>query len=91
MPAQCGAELRLIPGPTQEQDEFLRDRHGDPVPMVFFDQREGQIDSRSDAGRRPEASILNEDALIDDLGRWYVRGATGVMAPFPFGSACSRT
>ena len=70
LPAKCGAELRLIPGPPQKQDQLLRDRHGDRVSVVFFDEREGKIDSRRDARRWPEAAILNEDALVDDRGRW---------------------
>jgi len=70
LPAKCGAELRLVPGPPQKQDQLLRDRHGDRVSVVFFDEREGKIDSRRDARRCPEPAVVNEDALVDDRGCW---------------------
>ena len=70
LPAKRGAELRLISGPSQEQDHLLRDRHSDRVSVVFLDEREGKVDSRRDASRCPEAAIVNEDALVDDRGCW---------------------
>ena len=39
------------------------------MSMIGFDKREREIDSRSDAGGRPEISLVHEDALIDDFGR----------------------
>ena len=70
LPAKCGAELRLISGPSQEQDQLLRDRHRDRVSVVFLHEREGKVDARRDACRSPEAAIVNEDALVDDRSCW---------------------
>jgi hypothetical protein len=39
------------------------------MSMICFDKREREIDSRSDARGRPEATLVHEDALIHDLGR----------------------
>jgi len=39
------------------------------MSMIGFDKGEHEIDSRSDAGGRPETPLVHEDALIDDCGR----------------------
>ena len=66
--AQCGAELRLTSRSAQKQDQLFRDCHGDRMSMIGFDKREREVDSRRDAGGRPEISVVDEDALIRDFG-----------------------
>src|SRR6202043_3540630 len=67
--AEGGAELRLTPRSSQKQDQRLRNSHGDRMAMISFDEREREVDSCSDASRRPQATLVHEDALIHDVGR----------------------
>jgi len=67
--AECGAELRLTSRSSQKQDQRLGNCHGDRMSIIGFDEREREVNSRSDARGRPEATLLHEDALVHDLGR----------------------
>ena len=54
--------------------------------MICFDEREREVDSRSDARGGPEATLVHEDALVDDLGRRKSRTQFIEKAPM-----CRRT
>ena len=84
--AECGAELRLTSRSSQKQDQHFRNCHGDRVSMICFDKREREVDSRSDARGRPEATLVHEDALVHDLGRRKSRTQFIEKAPM-----CGRT
>ena len=87
LPLQRRAELRLIPRAPQEQHQPLRDGHRHAVPVVLFDQREGEIDPRGEPRRRPDAAVPHEDALVDDAGRGKPRAQVAEVEPVRRGAA----
>jgi len=56
------------------------------MSMIGFDEREREVDSRSDARRRPQATLVHEDALIHHVGRRKSRTQFIEKAPM-----CRRT
>src|SRR5947207_7301613 len=56
-------ELRLSSRALEVDDELTSDAEGAARAVVFFDDREGKVDARRDAGRRIEGPVLYEDGV----------------------------
>ncbi|MEA2201943.1 MAG: cyclohexyl-isocyanide hydratase [Solirubrobacteraceae bacterium] len=61
------AELRLVSGTAQKQDEVTCDRERRVAVQVLLHERERQVHAGRHPGRRPDRAIANEDRLRVDV------------------------
>jgi hypothetical protein len=78
---QWFAELRLAPGPLQEDDDVGRRSHCCGVAEILLDQGETQIHSRRHAGGRADAAVANEQRRSVHLERRIRRLEPGRPRP----------
>src|SRR5262245_59226711 len=71
---ELAAELRLTARSLQEHHQLPRDTERDVAAEVFLDERQGQIHSRRDAGRRVDAAIAYEYRIGLDTDARVHRG-----------------
>jgi hypothetical protein len=70
------AELQLAARPLEKHHQLPRDFQRNIPPQVLFDQRERQIQSGRDAGRRSDPAIAYVNRIrVDDDARKCFREA----------------
>jgi len=58
--------LRLAARPAHVDDEAPRDPERDRCAQVLLDQREGEVDARSDACGGPDVIVAHPDRIVED-------------------------
>ena len=64
---ELGAELRLVPRPSQEEHQPAGDGERGLVAEVVLDEREREVDARGDSGGGEDVAVTNEDRVGFDL------------------------
>src|SRR6185312_2886280 len=67
--AKLRRKLRLTTGAFEKQHQRSRDGEGKVATMVFFDQRQSEIDPGGDPGRAVHIAVTNKDRIDIHLGR----------------------
>ena len=61
-----GGELCLTAGASEIDDELARDRRRGLSAVIVGDQREREVDSGRDSGRRPDVAVVDVDRVEVD-------------------------
>ncbi len=64
---QHSGELRLPPWATMIHDQVVRHSSCHLHPAILFDQRQREVDPGRNASRRPDVTVLQENAVSIDL------------------------
>jgi hypothetical protein len=71
--AKRDTKLRLITRPAEENHQHAGNFKRDLLSVVFLDQGEAEIDSRSHTGRAIDVAVTNPDRVAVDRNFWEAR------------------